>query len=605
MKRSDYLATAVLITVFLAMTAVSWQHWCNPVIDSGREMNQPLRLLRGETLYSDVYHLYGPFAPYFNAFLYRCFGVHLNTLYVGGGLAGLLLIAMVYWISRTLLPPFEALLATLNVVALCVFKQSGNYLAPYAYAAVYGALFDVFTLASLMRFLQSRRVSYLLWAGGGAGLAIICKNEFGIAAIAAGLTVIFLQERRLWVPGLARLAIPAALTAASAYAFTLSRVPWQLMVRDSYLFLNNVPPELVYFNKARLGLQEPLRALEEMGMAALALIGIGALVTIGGLVWAEAHGQTEDHALSLRYKNRAYASFFLASLGLAAGLWYRQLPLDRSPFRVTPLVLVLCTIYYFKRWLSAKSGGAALSTHERIVMVLVVYSLAITSRVFLRVPSGGAYGGFFLPIPMVLLVYLALDRFPRVLNRIPSAALTARRWLVALMLIVSVAVTAVTAFRYRNEAYYSLETPRGSMRVHPDVGRAFRMALDFIALHTSPAEPIFAAPEGSSLNFLADRPTPQRYEILTPGFLTVEAEWEAIRRLQASRTRYIFILNRSTTEFGPRAFGRDYCVTLMGWIQDNYRVVRVFGEASANAQIGARKFFIKVYELVDNGVGYP
>jgi len=39
----------------------------NPVIDGGREMNTPLRLLRGEMIYSEVYYLYGPVAPSFNA----------------------------------------------------------------------------------------------------------------------------------------------------------------------------------------------------------------------------------------------------------------------------------------------------------------------------------------------------------------------------------------------------------------------------------------------------------------------------------------------------------------------------------------------------------
>ena len=64
-------AVLVLLILFAVMSAVSWQMWANPVIDGGREMNAPLRLLRGETIYSQVYYLYGPVAPLFNAFLYK------------------------------------------------------------------------------------------------------------------------------------------------------------------------------------------------------------------------------------------------------------------------------------------------------------------------------------------------------------------------------------------------------------------------------------------------------------------------------------------------------------------------------------------------------
>ena len=44
--------------------AASWLRWAAPVVDIGREMNQPLRLSSGEMLYSDVRHIYGPLSPW-------------------------------------------------------------------------------------------------------------------------------------------------------------------------------------------------------------------------------------------------------------------------------------------------------------------------------------------------------------------------------------------------------------------------------------------------------------------------------------------------------------------------------------------------------------
>lgn len=62
------------------MSAVTWQTWATPEVDSGREMHTPLRLLAGERLYGDAYYLYDPVAPSFNAARYKVFGPHLNTL---------------------------------------------------------------------------------------------------------------------------------------------------------------------------------------------------------------------------------------------------------------------------------------------------------------------------------------------------------------------------------------------------------------------------------------------------------------------------------------------------------------------------------------------
>src|SRR5262245_56888453 len=63
---------------FVAMLLVSWRRWTSPIADSGREMDLPLRLMNGEMLYRDAHYIYPPFSPYFNSFLYRIFGAHLD-----------------------------------------------------------------------------------------------------------------------------------------------------------------------------------------------------------------------------------------------------------------------------------------------------------------------------------------------------------------------------------------------------------------------------------------------------------------------------------------------------------------------------------------------
>ena len=111
---------------------------------------------------------------------------------------------------------------------------------------------------------------------------------------------------------------------------------------------------------------------------------------------------------------------------------------------------------------------------------------------------------------------------------------------------------------------------------------------------------LFALPFALLATFLAARPAPLRYEVMTPGFLDRGAEIEAIRTLREKNVRLIFMFNRPTPEFGAKIFGRDYYRTLMEWIESNYEVDAVFGDgATPDAQIGDVSFFIKCYRKKD------
>src|SRR5262245_536706 len=95
-SRDDRRWVAMLAISFVVGLAASWQRWAGLVIDSGREMNQPLRLASGEMLYSDVGHIYGPLSPYAHAALYRLFGPSVGLLYADGIVSAVFILGIVY-----------------------------------------------------------------------------------------------------------------------------------------------------------------------------------------------------------------------------------------------------------------------------------------------------------------------------------------------------------------------------------------------------------------------------------------------------------------------------------------------------------------------------
>src|SRR5438477_11045255 len=85
-KPAALISLVVNLAVKLGST---WTAWGNLTVDSGHEMYVPSVLAEGKALYKDVWFMYFPAAPYFNSYLFRLFGVHLNVLYLAGSFSAL------------------------------------------------------------------------------------------------------------------------------------------------------------------------------------------------------------------------------------------------------------------------------------------------------------------------------------------------------------------------------------------------------------------------------------------------------------------------------------------------------------------------------------
>jgi hypothetical protein len=626
MNRRDLLWIALIVGSFAFGLAVSWQRWGNPLVDCGREMNQPLRLAGGEMLYSDVRHIYGPLSPYLHAWLFRLFGASLNVLYADGILTAVLILALVYWLARQLMSPAAAAAATLSVMWLCAFKQAGNYILPYSYGALHGSALGLTTLTLLVATLrdkplsdsaieETRRASVIgqrsaiafAIAGVCAGLATLAKTEMGLAALAAGVTAaVLVGYPKLWRG--ARLAAyflaPALTLTVGVYAFIASRVGWHTLSAESWLFLRNLAPELVYFNKRVSGFDRPVESLLQMFGAALKLAALAAMIAaISWLITRIRRGPQASGVslpdVRLTDTGRASPSQMWALLAASAVLALllpvaANLDWDKGPYLAMPLLLAIFLVVMLVRFQKA-AAAASVSNHTIILIVCAVYALASLARVILRVRSGGAYSSYLMPASVIMFTYAWVQPFAAIFKD-QRARRLARNLALGLML-ADIAVTAgLLAYRFRTRNTTAIATARGTIIAVPDIGQAWNEALDYIEQNTAPADALAVMPEGTSLDFFSGRRNPLREEITTPGFLDEAGEGRAIRQLQEADTKLIFITNRLTSEFGAAVFGRDYCQHLMQWIEANYEPCAIFGpDKNSDLQIGDRTFFIRAY----------
>jgi hypothetical protein len=598
-------------------------------------MNQPLRLARGEALYSEVRHIYGPLSPHVNAALYRVFGPSLNVLYADGILSSIIILALVYWLARQLMARMASTAATLSVMWLCAFKQAGNYVLPYSYSALHGCALGLIALALLVKAAGSgqraagskkkesllhrgmRRTFtahcplptayYLLAAGAVAGLTVLAKTEMGLAAIAAGFAATLLMgyPKPLRVSIFSGVFIlPAAVVVIAVYWQIAERVGWSTLSSDSFLFLRNLPPELVYFNKRVSGFDQPLQSAARMAGAVLRIASLAAIIAAVSLLITRrkkesAGAQVAVSDLSVSDAGRARYSQLWMLLALSVVV-FLLLPIagnidwDKGPYLAMPALLAALLIVLLVRYQRQVSKDRV-DKETLALIVIAVYALASLARVILRVRSGGAYSSYLLPSSVIIFTYGWARPFASMFTD-GRARRLARNIAIGLILADVAATAALLGYRYRARNTYPLITERGTLIAVPDLGQAMEEAIDFINRETAPGDYVAVMPEGTSLNFFTGRPNPLREEITTPGFLDQEGEGRAIRRLTESNTRLVLVTNRPTPEFGPPIFGRDYCESLMRWVEENFEAVAIFGpDHDPNLQIGDRTFFIRAY----------
>ena len=591
LNRRDLPWLLLLLAVFVLALAVSWQRWGDPLIDRGREMNLPLRLASGEMLYSDVRFIYAPLSPYFNAALYRAFGPSLNLLYLNGILTTAGILALLYTLSRRQMSPPAATLALLGVVWLCAFKPAGNFIFPYSYSALHACLLGLLTLSFLVRFLEADRRADLFIASLLAGVTLITKTEFGAAALFAGVVTAALAHHRghfSTLRAMASFALPPLVIAAAVYSFIAARVGWHTLTHDSFLFFTHVPPELAYFNLHKFGFDRPLFSLAHMILALLRLAALGGMIAAGSLLLARrGAGKSAPSA--------ARGPFLLLFISLLVFVVGALLQGELGPFVAMPLILIAVIVAAYFQLHHPRGPHIAADRPALILIVLAAYALACLARAILRVPSGGAYGSYLLPVSVILFVYVWLEVFPRLLPQ-DRAAQFARRFILGVLML-AVAGTAVTvSAKYRKKFTYELRTARGTMLVPSDHGVAFSQAMALIEAKTSPADTVAIMPEGTALNFFTGRRNPLRDEIAIPGILDAAGEDAAFARLAASRTRLILIANRSTEEFGPKFFGLDYNRRLMAWIEQHYAPCGSLGpDPRLDIPIGHATFFFRAF----------
>jgi hypothetical protein len=519
------------------------------LIDSGREWIVPDALSRGDLLYRDVVYWFGPLTPYSQAALFAAAGSDFATLVAWGVALSLACVAALWLAAKRVAGRRDAFLWTaLAIPALCFMPNAGGSLLGMGYRIWQAALLALLSI-SVAAARREPGAARLLAAGALAGLAGLCRTEWGLVAAAALLLCLWRASAdRGRFP---RRAAAALLGFAAAFGgvlaiFVLAAGP-RAVLEDGHVLFGSLPEETRRFLVAFSGIADWRRGLLELAYSAAMWAGASLLI--------ETLADRDDRG-ALRRRARVLAGL-LAALGVTALLGGAA---GAVVWSAAPAICAGAVVVGLRR--RAGPRAAALAAFGLLGLLLSY-----------RRPFHIGDSAYVGP-PLLFAFVCAAGLLRRRVARLPTRAARRR---VAEAFAGALLVAAAAAFAARLVQYRSIEASpvAGTSRMlsaRPEAAREIEALALAIRRETRSGSGLVVFPEGELLNFLSGRTNPIRHKLYLPGYLTGGNEAEILRELQEAPPAAIVLWRRPTSEYGRALFGVDYGRKIRAWIDETYRV---------------------------------
>jgi hypothetical protein len=568
---------SVLIQVVggAVMLAWTWRTWPDVLIDFGRELYVPWRLVHGAALYRDLAYFNGPLSPTLNALWFWLLGSSLRTLEVCNLV---LLVCLLLLMQRLLLVISDRLAATIaGLVFLLLFAFAQyvgignyNYICPYSHELTHGLLLSLAALYALYRFQQNPSRTWVAALGLTLGLALLTKPEVFAAAggaLAIGLALTLYKSNirgaRLWHLMVVLLASFVTPPCVSFLLLLRSNSPaaalWGTLGGWQWVFNREIVA--LQFYRRILGTDDaPGHLLTMIGYAVP--LAMAVLAMMGGALLLRRAG---------RY--RLAGACGMAAVGTALLLLFQSdIQWQELPAALPVILAIACVLLAVKVLRLARSDPRG--PQAILALTFVLFSLLLLAKMALNVHL--YHYGFALAMPGTMIVVVALLAWlPRWLQRRGAAGFAFR----------ITALTALGVFAYFHLAQMSLMLERKTVWVGsgPDRFRAdlraklVAPALELLERRIGPDQTLAVLPEGVMLNFLARRTNPTPFSAFLPVELIMFGEPRIVQAFERSPPDFVALVHADTSEYGYRFFGQDYGRQLRAWIDAHYRPVKLLG----------------------------
>ena len=636
-----WLATLLLTILGVTLASWTWGQWMHINIDYGRELYVPWQLTQGQVLYRDIAYFNGPLSPYLNALIFEIFGVSLRTQTLTNLLILGLTTWLVWHIVASLSDRFTALIGGIVFLIAFGFQyveEMGNFnwIAPYSHEMTHGIVLALLSVWLLRHHQQGGGRWALPAVGLTLGLCFLTKPEIYLAAdlaVAVGIIAGWWLQRSPWrligrecivlticfsIPIIAAwLLLVTAMPAGEALSGVLGG--WM------YLFSSDLRGLQYYrwvMGTDNLGFSIAAMAtwlamhLFTLLPAVLSAFAIGSaqrpakialwllpptfLLPLFSHEWLNSHGLLPGlidrywgagvfgaiwiAALAAQRAESSMSNLLRIAIAIACGAVMLTIPHDLlmwehafRPLSLYTLLLIAAALLALRQ---RRSKGIAAWP-----LCMAALALLLLSKIFLHLRIH--HYGFTLAAPAMLLCVIGLLRtIPGWIGRRGGTAPVA--WAAGLGLLACLMLGLLEQYNRR------LNHPEGRgaktqawvwdepadaflVRDEPLTGNYYEKVYDFVDQQISPEHSVLVLPEGIMLNYLLRRVNPTGHINFMPPELIMFGEAKILADLEARPPDWIVILHRETSEYGVDFFGKDYGISIMNWVREQYQVAYKIG----------------------------
>jgi hypothetical protein len=553
----NYITYLLFIGVGLAMLVLTWGRWADATVDFGRELYIPYRLTTGEVLYRDIGYVNGPFSPYFNALVFRVFGVSFRTLVLTNLLLIALLLSLLYSVFKRLEGETAGRLAGLSFLLIFAFgriTEVGNYnfVTPYSHELLHGMVLLILEIWALGQYENKRQSFWFLLAGFSTGLCFLTKPEIFVSSASAFSVA--------WAILLWKQQSPGIKIAAAAIMFVCAPVFAAWFLLRSPLGGSEAYHALLFQWQAAtdsqiLGL-DFYRKIFGADRLASNLLNILVMAFVWAFILSIPLWLKKLH---FSITNSHFYIFFSAAVSFIVGL-------TSFPDIIRPLPLAVLGIGIV--WFRKPGKCVILKAATLTAAIMLLAKILVNAHFF--------HYGFALAMLAALSVFAAsLSSLPNYLaGRYRFAGLfphTALGMWIALIA-VHVLISSLTLSRIHYAVGHD-----GDRFLADERGPLIQAALDYLDKNRDSSLTLAVLPEGVMLNYLARLRNPTPYINFMPPEIILFGEKRILKAFNDSPPDIIALVDKDTSEYGFPVFGKDYAYHLSKWVRDNYDECALFG----------------------------
>ena len=552
----------IIGSFFVYLLNYTWLKWGDLIVDVGREMYVPWQLYLGKMLYRDIHYLYGPFSPYFNAFLFKIFGVSVYSLALSGIITICVVSILIYKISRIFLDRFFSTFTVLTFLLVFAFGQyvyygNYNFVMPYSYPAIHGIMFAFAALycfyLSMLKDNKRYKVFYIIFLIA----AFLCRIEIGLFLVLS-IAILSLRELKYLIIS----CVSAAILYSLFFALSGSPLGKSSILDAAFANINASNP----FTSWLLAGEDIFSGLVDMFKSFLYYVFFSVFFAAGGFILA----------YTLRVKkifNRIFCSFsigliftwlgfiFFRKLFASYAMQYKSLPL-------ISLLVILISMWGFIR--------GRYSEKKLFLVGLCLFSLFLMSRMLFYVWAG--HYGFYIALPGLIIYHVFfLGISPEWLREGWSRRFFRFGFMFIFILFI-ISHLNISMFCYASRTL-KIDSEKGTLQfVNADRAKRCKELIDFLNINTGERETLVVFPEGLGINFFSGRENPLYFNMYLPLDLARgDIVDRIISEMENKEIDYVALTQRDTTEYGYPAFGKDYATEIMQYISENYILYKQFG----------------------------